>query len=351
MFPIRKKRYYVFDHIKKNIKWNGENGILASKMVRDQYQKLHSGNVADVNLLLVSFLRKAGLNAWPIVSSTRDNGLLLPYFPSMDQLNYVMAYVKFGDEGMILDATDEDIIPNVVPERCLSGQAWLVDEGYGVWIDLLNDNKSTQRSMTKIGIDENGEWIATINISHDDYDYLSWIDDYKSNSSSKGQYEKFLDNKYSDLEIMEYELIKHNPEELKSSEKMVVNLNNSVDDLGNELVLDPFLFDYFDENPFKSESRKYPVDLIYPATHGGTIILSLPTGYSIKSVPESIRVSTPNNGLKFTFLCQAQGNSVQIRYSMEVVETVYSEEQYVYLRNIYSVIIDKFNEYIQISKT
>ncbi len=88
---------------------NGRSGIGARSSPNDVI-KNESGNVAEINLLLVAALRERGLNANPIISSTRDNGIIMEAFPTIDRFNYVLAAVKKADASIFFSMP-----PNQLP--------------------------------------------------------------------------------------------------------------------------------------------------------------------------------------------------------------------------------------------
>jgi hypothetical protein len=65
--------------------------------------------VAEINLMLTAMLRYAGLDANPVLTSTRDNGIAV--FPTRTAYNYVIASVKIADKQYLLDATSKYTLP------------------------------------------------------------------------------------------------------------------------------------------------------------------------------------------------------------------------------------------------
>ena len=84
------KAYLVEKLVKSKVKWNGRYSKYASKGVRSAY-KNGEGNSADINLMIVSMLRSQGVNANPVLISTRNNGI--PLFPTREGFNYVICSV------------------------------------------------------------------------------------------------------------------------------------------------------------------------------------------------------------------------------------------------------------------
>lgn len=60
----------IFDFVKTKMTWNSMEGYYTKEGVRDAFKK-GSGNVADINLGLIAMLRYAGLNADPVLISTK----------------------------------------------------------------------------------------------------------------------------------------------------------------------------------------------------------------------------------------------------------------------------------------
>jgi hypothetical protein len=72
--------------------------ILVMKALKAYKDK--TGNVAEINLMLTAMLRYAGLNANPVLVSTRSNGIAM--FPNRTAFNYVIAAVENGGNYTLL---------------------------------------------------------------------------------------------------------------------------------------------------------------------------------------------------------------------------------------------------------
>lgn len=345
----RRKIAEAYSYIQENISWNKNKNVFVSQNFRENFQKKHIGNSAEINLALVSLLNKTGLKAWPVVLSTRENGLVVPFQVSLDKLNYVVAAVYQEGELILLDATSKKLAPGILPERCLNGQGWLVDQVGGRWVDLIGNNKSKRQNFIQISMDENSDWIAQLGRTYSQYEYLKWAK-FHEEFDTEERFARNLSETYPNLQVEEYEVAKDNQSNLFSSEKIKLNLNDYVDDLGSELILNPFLLSELNANPFKSESRRYPVDLGKPLDLSSTISIALPENYSVKSLPEPANISMPEESAVFLYRCTAMGKNVQIQLRLKVNKTVFHEGEYPMLRQFYSIIIDKMSESIQMTK-
>lgn len=73
----------LFNHVKANVKWDNYYGYSCNDGVKTAY-KNKTGNVAEINLMLTAMLRYAGVNANPVLLSTRSNGI--SFFPKQNSL-------------------------------------------------------------------------------------------------------------------------------------------------------------------------------------------------------------------------------------------------------------------------
>jgi hypothetical protein len=71
-------------------------------------------------------LKKANVDASPVLVSTKNNGI--PFFPTKDGFNYVIAQVKDGDKTDLLDATEKHTDLNMLPLRVMNWQGRLIEE-------------------------------------------------------------------------------------------------------------------------------------------------------------------------------------------------------------------------------
>lgn len=107
----------IYNFVKNHYKWNESLGVYTEIGVSKAY-KDKVGNVAEINLTLIAMLRKAGLNANPIVLTTRSQPINL--YPSTTAFNYVICGVEIGEEIIFLDATEKMLKPGLLPNRALN---------------------------------------------------------------------------------------------------------------------------------------------------------------------------------------------------------------------------------------
>lgn len=113
--------------------------------LKDVFRK-KSGNVAEINILLIAMLRQAGLTADPVLLSTRSHGFAHPFYPLMSKYNYTICCLKIDGQTYYLDATQPNMGFSHLPLQCYNGPAFVVassPQNISFESDSLTESKST----------------------------------------------------------------------------------------------------------------------------------------------------------------------------------------------------------------
>lgn len=125
----------LYDYVNKQVAWDGTFKNYVDKKP-ETVLKTQKGSSAEINLTLISLLRRAGLEAFPALSATKDFGRVDTAYASRIQFNNVLAVVKLSDEKcLVMDCSDKNSPYNQLPDRDLNGCCWAVapDEGFFIW--------------------------------------------------------------------------------------------------------------------------------------------------------------------------------------------------------------------------
>ena len=192
----------IFNHIKSNMNWNGTYGYYTDLGVKKAYQS-KVGNVADINLALTAMLRAAGIEANPVLLSTRSNGISL--FPSRNAFNYVITAVEIENEVILLDATNKFSLPNILPIRDINWFGRIVRKnGSSAQVDLMPKNLSKDYISSMISIGQKGEIEGKIKEQYSDYNAFQFRDN--NISLSNEAYLEKLEKKFDNIEVSDYVL-------------------------------------------------------------------------------------------------------------------------------------------------
>nr|WP_294944507.1 DUF3857 domain-containing protein [uncultured Mucilaginibacter sp.] len=327
----------IFAYVQKNMKWNNIRAT-GSDNIRKALDA-HLGTVADINLILVTALGSAGLNAEAVLLSTRDNGSINKLYPVEDDFDYVIAKVNIGDKSYLLDATDPLLPFDMLPLRCLNDQGRVMSlDKPSYWLDMPVNQRKAQTSTYELTLQANGKLKGVINSYYYGYDgYLQRKAIKKFNSTD--EYVENLDERLIKTKLLTSDITNLDSLDLPLVEKYEVEVD-AYDNLNhNKLSFNPFFFDRITTNPFKLEDRNYPVDWGMPSDDRFMLNMHLPADYVVESAPQGIAISLPNQGGKFITNFAGEGNYFTFSNVIQFNKSVYAPEEYPYLKELYNKIV------------
>lgn len=324
----------------KTIKWNNESRLFASVNNLSTQFKKQSGNSAELNMMLYQLLQKLDISSYPLVMSTRENGMLNPFYPSLIKLDYTLVVAKIDDKDVVMDATEQYMPFGMLPLHCLNGQARLVNNEDGRWVDLTPSQKDRQSVMYRLRFTPEHDLEATLDLNLVDYAAVDFRKQFHNFASEEKFIESF-ENDHSGFLVKDYQFV--NIDSLDQPcrfnvKGIIKGKSQKVNDL---LLVYPMLYDQVKDNPFKVEERKYPVDYGYKREWMVSSVIEIPEGYQVESLPEPAKLRTEDNGLSVMISCSQTGNMVSATYRFSINKIMFLSEEYPMLREVYSQIIQK----------
>ena len=335
----------IYVTVKNKVAWNGKYGYYPSEGVKKAY-KTGTGNVGDINLMLVSMLRSANLNANPVLVSTKRNGV--PIFPTLNGFDYVVAGLELNGKFYLMDATSPSSGINLLPERAMNWQGRLIKpDGTSAWVGLYPEFMSQNIIYAQAEI-------AGTDLSANVRERLTGHFARKYRSKYAGT---DVEEQLKDLQPGE-DIANYKSLEVKDLEygKPFVNLSyeatsgSIVEEINNELYLSPMMFLANLENPFKADTRDYPIFFGFPQTKKFNITIKVPEGYKVTSLPESSKASLGDGMGSYTYLIKESPGMVQLSVVFELKSPIILSDDYGYVKGMFSEIINKESEKLVLSK-
>lgn len=276
------KMNIIYDYVKQNMKWNGYKSISTDQSLKKAYTE-KTGNSAEINLLLVAMLNKAGIAAHPVILSTRENGILSMAHPTLSDCNYVIGSVIMDGKQVLLDATEPNLQAGIIPFRCLNGEGHLVNNDKSETVQLVNP-KSMENCAVVLELKDG----KLTGISKKRETGLSAFDFRKSVKSAGGKKEYFekLKNRSPELDYISYKYsnLDSLSEPVISEYKFALKEKQESD--ASIIYLDPVVIERQKTNPFSSQTRTYPVDFGIPVIQYYSMQFNIPVGYSVEELPK-----------------------------------------------------------------
>jgi len=343
--PMQKAEM-IFNHVKSKVKWNDYHGYTVDNGVSKAY-KDGVGNSADINLMLVSMLRYAGLDANPILVSTKNNGI--PLLPTRSGFNYVICGMSLDNSMVLLDATQKFTAPNILPLKSLNWMGRLIrkDES-SEWITLTPTQSS--RETVSLNFKLNTDLSAAGKVRNQFTNYQAFVKRERNDNFSNDQLIENLERDKGELEVSNFEMLNFKDSSQPLLQSYEFNLQNAIEEIGEKLYVSPLLFLSPKENPFKEDKREYPIDFVYPISDKYVVNIMLPEGYVVDNLPQNTKLEFNGSEGGFTYLIQENGSMLQLSISVDINKALILSDHYEQFKKFYQLMIEKQSEKIVLKK-
>lgn len=337
------KAHKIFAFVRDNFTCTSHGNLFLSNPIKTTY-KNKSGNEADINLLLTAMLNRAGLAAKPVILSTRANGFVHPLYPLLSRYNYVIDRVTIDSTDYLLDASEPTLGFGRLPERCYNGVGRIIDKDKPFLVPLSSDSLTEGKvTMTIISNDEKGGMVARVHSIPGNLEATGVREKVKD----QGQQEflKKIQASYSgDAMVSDLELdsLKQPDEPLN----IIYDVHLTGDSTSDLFYFNPMLAEAYKENPFKSATRTYPVEMPCAMDETYTLNMEIPNGYVVDELPKSARVSYNTDEGFFEYLIQKSDQLVQFRSRIKLKKANFAADDYASLRDFFAYIVKKQGEQI-----
>lgn len=314
---------YVYETVKNRMPDKAEQSINATSL--KEVWESREANSAEVNLILLNLLEKAGVNAYAMFISTRENGKVSKDFPSLGQLNGIDILAVDSNTYYVLDANLKFQSFKTPPLNILNREALLLSPDSIQWIAINDDRPLLKQNITVFAeLNKNGVIEGTANYQHFDY-ARAYILDTTDTEEKEGD-KKFLDKKIPGLTILSatQENKGNDREPLIETVEFTYELQQS----DNFYFIAPqFLFSKR-ENPFIKEKRNTDIDFGCNQKLVFNIALMIPDSFEVDHLPKNTLVRAPDSSFSFKRMVSASGNSISFLQVFEVKRPVFEKGEY-----------------------
>jgi hypothetical protein len=336
----------IYRFVSNRMQWNGKNSYIPGQNIKKTYDD-RTGSSADINALLISMLVSAGIKADPVILSTRDNGLVHPIYPILSKYNYLIAMATIEGKNFLLDATEKNIPAGMLPLRCLNQRGRCISQTRGDWVNLQPAMGAEETYICNFTVD-NGQLYGNIQSKLKGYSGIA--SNQKFTTDGQEKYIEALQKEHVNWDITDYEADNQNPHRDGFKEKIGVKINNAVVEGGDMIYLEPIIVNRWEDNPLKNEDRKLPVDFNFPVNTKFIANITLPDGYAVEELPESVQFSLPDKSAIYSYMTKVNGPTLQLINNFEIKKSFYTAEEYSALREFWALVVNKSNEQIVLKK-
>ena len=329
----------VFDFVRANIVWNHVYTPFSEDGVKTTLEK-KNGNSGDINLLLVSLLRSAGVEAYPVLVSDRDHGIVDTLYSYLGQFNKVVAYATVDGRQYTLDGTDTRTPFFLVPPSLVNTTGFLVDKKRSGFVYFNNlPQKQQERILISGIVNGNGRMDAKAEVAEFEYAKLAKENKFRNEKT------RFLDDlikPHSFIKVDSFDIrgLESDSAALQQDISFHCNLKKS----GGFYLLNYNLFTGFNENPFITQYRFTDID--FGTKYSCTLIgnFALPDGFSAEALPANKMLVSPDKTLSVIRQMQLFGNMLSVKAVIEIKRELYEADEYNDVKLFFREMVELLNE-------
>ncbi len=318
----------VYNHVSEVMAWDRNYGLWSFEKPEDVYEK-GTGNGTSINLILVDFLRGVGLEAHPVIVSTRSHGEIIRPFPGTIQFNHTIAYAEVDGLYYLLDATDDKLPYNLLPQEVLNGEGLLIYPDEELWVPVDNRVATSEVCQVNIQVTDDG-FVGNLKLSNKGYLAYNRREEVDGSDMAKSVQDEIL--KMPDNYVIDS--VKITKDVLDESFDLEINFHVEENMDSEVLYINPMIIGKR-ENPFKKKNRSFPVDYDYPFSQNLVYTITFPEDWTVDELPQSILYRLPDNSAEFRRITQAEGNTVMMNYIFRIKKYRFMPGEYTELKKMY----------------
>ena len=342
----KEKTFLIYEYVKNRMTWNEYLGFYAENGVKNAY-KNKTGNVGDINLMLVAMLRYAGIDASPVLISTKHNGI--PIFPTRNGFNYVVASAALDGGQILMDATNKLGEVNLLEEKLINWKGRLIKkDGSSMWVSLEPTDNAQSMMLVNVSIGDDLNTTGSLASRFMGHEALNYRKSYLGLTKEEARTKLEERNKGAEFSAIEFENLKecYKPVVLKYDFEPL----SGVEKVGGKLLISPMFYLAEKENPFKQDDRQYPIDFGFAKRDRCSIIIKIPEGYKVESLPKSEAFKLFDDMANFSYSIKESLGNIQLTCERAINTALISPVYYSELKQFYDMVIKKQNQQIVLNK-
>lgn len=336
----------LFTLLKSKVRWNNRYALYGNSS--RQTLKEGTGDNADINFIFMSMLRDAGIQAYPVVMSRRNKGIIPYTHPSIQKLNtFVVGILETDSTLVYLDGSVENGYINILPTPLLVNRArMIIPNNKGMWVDLSALNRNQLTSMVKATITPEGIVTGSRETNYTGQYAAHFRSKYYAAKDSTDFINQLNSRENMQTNAYGIDGLRHFSPQLKET----LDFKKQATINGDFIYIKPLVFLHTSEPPFKQEERNLPVEFNHPEQISLNINLTIPEGYVVDEKPTPAIIRTNDQKLSCRYTITQQSNQIIIRYIFRLDKTLFLKEEYEELKKFWEFLVEKNNEMMVLKK-
>lgn len=327
------------------LRWNGKYNLAGTSL--SKVMKEGTGDNADLNFVLMSMLKDAGVNCYPVVMSRRSRGLLPANRPSIDALNTFIVAIE-GEDGALhyYDCSETYGCLDVIPDNLIAEKAFVLRSARNFEEVNLQKIMNERRSVsiqaelmangTIKGLKRNSfAGLAALSIRkrwHEKADSTTFVNDIASEAN---------------IEIEDFST--KGMDEFTNTASYEYSFSTKMDENDTYYIL-PFAMPYFNESPFKEDETTLPKE--FPCLSSTTLSMNmaLPEGYHMAEEFKPVSFTTEGGVLNCKMIVKEVNSHIQASCRVSINKLMFNIDEYAVLKQFFDLLEKSCNNMIVVTK-
>ncbi|MDO9154736.1 MAG: DUF3857 domain-containing protein [Paludibacter sp.] len=335
----------IYGFFKENIRWNEKYSFWGNKA--KDLPKERTGDNGQINMLLLSALKEAKINAYPVLISRRSTGRLPYGFPSLDQLNtFIVAAKTYDNKTYYMDGSATNGGLNMLPVDFLVDRARVYNETeHEKWVDLTQISQNKEMAVLQVNMNKEGNLSGQRSTIYTYQNAIAYKNKFQAAKDSAEFVEKFENENNINVSDMKIE----GKEPMSNAVKEEINFTKTFENTGGFIYLNPMIFTHIETNKFTQTDRKLPIEFNYPNSYSLNCTITLPDNYQVVEIPKSLKISL-NENCNCTYLVKQEGNKLLVNYRFELNQIIFPFSDYNAIRDYFGQVVTKNHEMVVLKK-
>ena len=340
---------FIFNKVKTEMAWNEQKYFYSKDGIKSAWKK-KSGNWGEINMILYHLLKLSGVNAYPMLVSTRDNGRVLSNFVNVYQINKLVVYVPVDSaKYYVLDATDKYNTYNEIPFDLLNSNGLLLNKEKAKYdlVFMKKDEPSRQVVYVNAEIKPDGTMAGTADMLVYSYNKSVYLELHKK--LDEDDYKKYLTGNDNSLSITSLKLEDAGIDSLPLKQTIDFKFDlQGTDD--KYIYFNPNLFTSLHNNPFINENRVSDIDFGCSKIFSISGRYKLPAGYKIDALPKIMTLIMAHKDITFKRLIGEQDGYILVNYVIIYKRSFFPRSVYPDIYAYFKKMNELLNEQVVLKK-
>jgi hypothetical protein len=252
--------------------------------------KQQGGNGSAINLLFVGLVRAAGMDVSFVEVSTRDSYFFTPLMMSSSQLNNNVVLVRLAGKDLYFDPGTTHLPFGLLPWHETGVKGFIAAKQGGTWTETPRPDSDISRIERKadLRLAEDGVLEGKVTVAFTGLEAFGIRMDAEDKDDSARK--KMLEDSVRESLPVESQVTLTNQPEWSGSSpsftaEFTIKIEGWVTNAGRRQLFPAGLFGADEKHLFENNNRVHPIYLQFPSLKTDDVVVALPSGWQIESLP------------------------------------------------------------------